>query len=65
MVLDGLGKYGGYKVDGVSGNFWVAPDGIKASTPAFHTVFSLTRTAGGLWSLCGLQRILLRRKPLC
>ena len=43
MILDGPGKYGGYTVDGVPGNFWVAPDGIKVSRHAFHTMFLTLR----------------------
>ena len=40
MVLDQPRKYRGYEVDGVCGSFLAAPDGIKVSTHAFHTVFA-------------------------
>ena len=39
MILDQPRKYGSYEIDGVPGNFSAAPDGIKVSTRAFHTVF--------------------------
>ena len=39
MILDRLRKYDSYEIDGVPGYFWAAPDGIKASTDALHTVF--------------------------
>ena len=39
MILDRPRKYNSFKIDGVPGNFWAAPDGIKVSTHAFHTVF--------------------------
>ena len=65
MILDRQRKYRSYEIDGVPSNFSDAPDGTKVSPHAFHTVFSLTGLAGGLWSLYGLQGILLRRKPLC
>ena len=36
MLLDPSRKYSGYKIDGVPGNFSVAPDGIKVSIHTFH-----------------------------
>ena len=39
MILDLPRKYGSYEIRGVPGNFSPAPDGIKVSTRAFHTVF--------------------------
>jgi len=40
MLLDLSRKYGSYEIDGVPGNFSVAPDGIKVSTHyAFHVMF--------------------------
>ena len=39
MILDLPRKYGRYKIDGVPGNFSAAPDSIKVSTHAFHTMF--------------------------
>jgi len=53
-------------VDGVPMKFSYVPNDIKVSTHTFHNCSrSLTRTAGGLWLLYGLRRILLRREPLC
>jgi len=31
--------YDNYEIDEVPGNFWAAPDGIKVSKHAFHTMF--------------------------
>jgi len=39
MILNWPTKYGGYEIDGVPSNFSAAPDGIKVSTHAFHTMF--------------------------
>ena len=38
MILDRQNKCGSYEIDEVPGNFSDAPDGIKVSTHAFHTV---------------------------
>ena len=39
MILDRQTKYSAYEINGVLGYFSAAPDGIKASTHAFYTVF--------------------------
>ena len=39
MIFDRQRKYRSCKIPGVPGNFSAAPDGIKVSTHAFHTVF--------------------------
>ena len=39
MILDQPRKYCGYEIDGVPSNFSDAPNGIKVSAHAFHTVF--------------------------
>jgi len=69
MILDQPRKYRSYEIYGVPGNFSRAPDGIQVSIRAalmpFIRRLSLTRTAWGLWSLYGLQQILLPRKPHC
>ena len=38
MIYDRQRKYYTYEIDGVPSNFSDAPDGIKVSTDAFHTV---------------------------
>jgi len=47
MILNQQTKYGSYKIDGVSGNFWAAPDGIQVSTHTFHTVFEPYKDSWG------------------
>ena len=39
MILDQPRKYHSYETNGIPTNFLTAPDGIKVSTHAFHTVF--------------------------
>ena len=39
MILDRPRKYGSYKIDEVSSNFWATLDGVKVSPHAFYTVF--------------------------
>ena len=39
MILNRPRKNCSYEINGVPGNFSAAPDGIKVSTYAFHTVF--------------------------
>ena len=39
MILDQPRKYDSRQTHGIPTNFLTAPDGIKVSTHAFHTVF--------------------------
>ena len=39
ILLDQPREYRSYKIDGMPGDFLAAPEGIKVSTHAFHTVF--------------------------